>query len=197
MLTYSIINGMIKVMKRKKVEINYVEVIGLLGLIGTTLNFFARQSTWLGGRYFYWLYLLILIYVVYHIATKLKNNMLIIIAATLVIGIIGFYAIQDPTHSANTFTLGIGWADNYSWKISGIVAQLLPTNTALISDPRIGTPLFFYSFIYNINISGPQKGQPYLIAVGLDSIGQRVFIPSNSSDIILKFSRTYEVTYEP
>ncbi len=42
MLTYSIINGIIKVIRQKKVGINYVEAMGLLGLIGTILNFFCK-----------------------------------------------------------------------------------------------------------------------------------------------------------
>ena len=198
MLTYSIIKKTINYLKRNQdTKLNYIELMGLLGIVGTVINFFARQSTWLGGRYFYWLYLLILIYVAYHTATKMKRNIAIIAVIMTVISIIGLYAIQDPTHSANTFTLGIGWANNYSWQATEIIAQALPTNTALISDPRIGTPLFLYSFTYNINITGPQKGQPYLIAIGLDKIGQEIFTPNSSANIAFKFSRTYEVIYEP
>ncbi len=113
-----------------------------------------------------------------------------------VVAIIGFYGIQDPTHSANTFVTGIGWANNLSWDVSWIIAPLLSSNVPTILDPRIGTPLFAINFILNEPPPPtPQTGFSILIIVGNDNIGARIYEPTNNIDIVAASFNFYKAYY--
>jgi hypothetical protein len=196
-ITYIIIKALIaRNKKERSININLV-IIGLLGAILTVINFLARQSTGLGGRYFYWLYLLLLPLTVQFLVKRFQGKLIITAIAMLIIAFIGIYGIQDPTHSANTFVTGIGWANNYSWKVSWVIAPLLPQSASAITDPRIGTPLFAINHMLNKTIQWPQLNQPYLVIIGNDKIGQRVYLINNydNINIIMKFSKLYNIYY--
>jgi hypothetical protein len=172
----------------------YSTILGLLGLLGIFLNFMARQSTWLGGRYFYWLYLLLLPLASYFIVMTFRGRIISTLLMIALVAAIGFYGIQDPTHSANTFITGIGWANNPSWKASWVIAPLLSSNMPTILDPRIGTPLFAINFILNKPPPPtPQTGYPVLIIIRNDNIGARIYEPTNDTDVVisLNFYKAY------
>ncbi|MGC8543434.1 MAG: hypothetical protein ACP5NQ_05795 [Vulcanisaeta sp.] len=193
-ITYFIIEKTIRISNLPEGNNRYSVVLGLLGLSGIALNFMARQSTWLGGRYFYWLYLLLLPLVSYFIIMTFRGRIISNLLMIALVAIIGFYGVQDPTHSANTFITGIGWANNLSWRVSWVIAPLLSGNMPTILDPRIGTPLFAINFILNKPPPpAPQTGYPVLIIVGDDNIGARIYEPTNSTSVVisLNFYKAY------
>jgi hypothetical protein len=196
-ITYIIIKALIARNKKERSINSNLVILGLLGAILTVINFLARQSTWLGGRYFYWLYLLLLPLTVQFLIKRFQGKLIITAIAILIIAFIGIYGIQDPTHSANTFVTGIDWADNYSWKVSWVIAPLLPQSALAITDPRIGTPLFAISHMLNKTIQWPQLNQPYLVIIGNDKIGRSVYLINNydNINIIMKFSKLYNIYY--
>ncbi|ADY01296.1 hypothetical protein VMUT_1091 [Vulcanisaeta moutnovskia 768-28] len=193
-ITYFIIKKMTRIGNLPENNNRYLVVLGLLGLLGIVLNFIARQSTWLGGRYFYWLYLLLLPLVSYFIIMTFRDRIISTLLVIALIAILGFYGVQDPTHSANTFITGIGWANNLSWKVSWVIAPLLSGNMPTILDPRIGTPLFAINFILNKPPPpAPRTGYPALIIIGNDNIGARIYEPTNSTSVVisLNFYKAY------
>jgi len=196
-ITYIIIKALIARNKKERSINSNLVILGLLGAILTVINFLARQSTWLGGRYFYWLYLLLLPLTAQFLIKRFQGRSIITVIAVLIIAFIGIYGIQDPTHSANTFVTGIGWANNYSWKASWVIAPLLPQSASAITDPRIGTPLFAISHMLNKTIQWPQLNQPYLVIIGNDKIGRSVYLINNydNINIIMKFSKLYNIYY--
>jgi len=198
-ITYIIIKALItRNKKERSINIDLV-ILGLLGAILTVINFLARQSTHLSGRYFYWFYLLLLPLTVQFLIKRFQGKLIITAIAVLIIAFIGIYGIQDPTHSANTFVTGIGWANNYSWKVSWVIAPLLPQGTSVIADARIGTPFFAIGYILNKTILWPQPNQPYLVIVGSDSIGQSFYSINNhvNINIVMDFSKLYTIYYFP
>jgi hypothetical protein len=197
-LTYIIIRILITKNRIEELNNNLV-ILGLLGAILTVINFLARQSTGLGGRYFYWLYLLLLPLTARFLVKRFQDRLVTTAIAILIMALIGIYGVQDPTHSANTFVTAIGWADNYSWKVSWIIAPLLPPNTTALMDARIGTPFFAIGYMLNKTIQGPLLGQPYLVIIGNDIIGQNFYSISNYNniDIIISFSKLYTIYYFP
>jgi len=198
-ITYIIINALIIRNKKERSINNNLVILGVLGAILTVINFLARQSTGLGGRYFYWLYLLLLPLTAQFLVKRFQGKLIITAMAILIIAFIGIYGIQDPTHSANTFVTGIDWADNYSWKVSWVIAPLLPQGTSVIADARIGTPFFAIGYILNKTILWPQPNQPYLVIVGSDSIGQSFYSINNhvNINIVMDFSKLYTIYYFP
>jgi hypothetical protein len=198
-ITYVIIKALITRNKKDRlININLV-IIGLLGVILTVINFLARQSTDLGGRYFYWLYLLLLPLTAQFLVKRFQGKLIITAIAILIIAFIGIYGIQDPTHSANTFVTGIDWADNYSWKVSWVIAPLLPQGTSVIADARIVTSFFAIGYILNKTILWPQPNKPYLVIIGNDSIGQSFYSINNHGNIniVMDFSKLYTIYYFP
>jgi|GEM_PF-3361404 len=115
----------------------------------------------------------------------------------LIITFVEIYGIQNLTHLVNVFVTGIGWANNYSWKVSWVIAPLLPQSASAITDPRIGTPLFAISHMLNKTIQWPQLNQPYLVIIGNDKIGRSVYLINNydNINIIMKFSKLYNIYY--
>jgi hypothetical protein len=196
-ITYIIIKALIARNKKDRLINSNLVILGLLGAILTVINFLARQSTGLGGRYFYWLYLLLLPLTAQFLVKRFQGKLIITAIAVLIIAFIGIYGIQDPTHSANTFVTGIGWANNYSWKVSWVIAPLLPQSASAITDPRIGTPLFAISHMLNKTIQWSQLNQPYLVIIGNDKIGRSVYLINNydNINIIMKFSKLYNIYY--
>jgi hypothetical protein len=157
-------------------------LLSLIGLVGTFLNFLARQATLIGGRYFYWLYLFFLPLTAYFLVTELRDKIVATIMTILVISWISVYGIEDPTYSANTFITGVGWADNRSWEFSQILSKYLPSTIIMISDPRIETPLKnTLRFLENINIMYPKQGQyPQILILGTDAIGYKALLGAES-----------------
>jgi hypothetical protein len=117
----------------------------------------------------------------------------------LIITFVEIYGIQNLTHLVNVFVTGIGWADNYSWKVSWVIAPLLPQGTSVIADARIGTPFFAIGYILNKTILWPQPNQPYLVIIGNDSIGQIFYSINNHGNIniVMDFSKLYAIYYFP
>jgi hypothetical protein len=123
-----------------------------------------------------------------------RGRIISILLMIALVAIISLYGVQDPTHSANTFITGIGWANNLSWKVSWIIAPLLSGSMPTILDPRIGTPVFAINFIlYKPPPPAPQTGYPVLIIVGDDNIGARIYEPTNSTSVVisLNFYKAY------
>jgi len=197
-LTYIIIRILITKNRIEELNNNLV-IFGLLGTIFTAVNFLARQSTYLGGRYFYWLYLLLLPLTALFLVKRFQDRLVTTAIAILIMALIGIYGVQDPTHSANTFVTAIGWADNYSWKVSWVIAPLLLQGTYVIADARIETPFFAIGYILNKTILWPQPNQPYLVIVGNDSIGQIFYSINNygNINIVMDFSKLYAIYYFP
>jgi hypothetical protein len=153
-----------------------VSISGLLGLVGTGINFLLRQSASIGGRYFYWLYLLMLPLSAL-VVMKASKKLVSLILCIALISTVSFYGIQDITLSGNTYTNGIGWADRKSWEISWTISSLLPSEVSLNSDPRVGTPLSVISFFEGSKRTYPEQGQlPQLIIIGMDHIGYRTLL---------------------
>jgi hypothetical protein len=159
----------------------YISILGFLGLVGTIINFMLRQSSYIGGRYFYWLYLLMLLLstlVVVKVSKKLSGLILCI----ALISMVSFYGVQDITLSGNTYVNGIGWADRKSWETSWTISSLLPLKVSLISDPRVESPLrSILSLKNNLEITYPRRGQvPQLLILGKDNIGYKTLIGAES-----------------
>jgi hypothetical protein len=118
----------------------YVRVLGLFGLGGTVINFMLRTLPTFGGRYFYWLYLLMLPLSAF-VVVKASKILAGLILCIILISMISFYGIQDPTLSANTYGEKIGWADRDSWNLALTLSQHLDPNIPAWIDPRLYTPL--------------------------------------------------------
>lgn len=143
-----------------------------VGLTGTALNYLLRQATWLGGRYFYWLYLLLLPFVADYLATGFRDKLVATLILTIMVAWAGVYGVEDFTHSANTFVLGIGWADNIAWEFSQVLSRLLPQGVSVVTDQRVGVALGSMQFIDNLTFSPAKQGMPPdLLVVRNDSVG--------------------------
>jgi hypothetical protein len=180
-ITYTIIELLTMRDKIGEQDFGLTMMLGILGVMGNVVNFLARQSTFLGGRYFYWLYLLLLPSTAYFLTERFRNKLISTIVMILIVALIGIYGIQDPTHSANTFVKEIGWSDNISWKISWAISSFLSSRVSLISDPRIETPLGTIQFFKDLEIMHPKYGQfPQLLILGMDNIGYRTLLGAES-----------------
>jgi len=143
----------------------YPYILGLVGLGGTVINFMLRALHTFGGRYFYWLYLLMLplsVLVVDRVSRKLVSLILCIALLSMV----SFYGIQDPTLSANTYSEKIGWADKTSWDISICLNPHIDYTIQLWLDPRIRVPLDALA-----PPIVPTSSDQVLAIVGLDRVG--------------------------
>lgn len=127
--------------KRERRPIDVAFILGFIGLTGTAINFALRSLPTFGGRYFYWLYFLMLplsALVTRDVTKRIASSILTIILISLV----SLYGIQDPTLAANTYAENIGWADRLSWHISISLPQYLDSSETLIwMDPRLSAPL--------------------------------------------------------
>ncbi|MCR8456014.1 MAG: hypothetical protein NDP09_06815, partial [Crenarchaeota archaeon] len=157
--------------KRKQHTVDVAFILGFIGLIGTAINFALRSLPTFGGRYFYWLYLLMLplsTLFIRDVSRKFVSSILVI----ALISLVSFYGIQDPTLSANTYAENIGWADRVSWHISLSLSQYLDSAETLIwMDSRLSTPS---SFLKPEPLYGHAVSSRQIIAiVGTDNIGLR------------------------
>jgi hypothetical protein len=118
----------------------YVSTLGLLGLGGIVINFAFRTLPTFGGRYFYWLYLLVLPLSVL-VAVKISKRLLGLITCIALISAVSFYGVQDPNLSANTYGGNIGWAERDSWSLALALSQQLNPSILAWIDPRLSTPL--------------------------------------------------------
>jgi len=144
-----------------------LSILGFLGLGGTVLNFALRTLPTFGGRYFYWLYLLMLplsAFVVTNVSKKLPG----FIFSVALISAISFYGVQDPTLSANTYGGNIGWADRDSWSLALLLSKHLNPGIPTWIDPRLSTPLS--SLKPSLTPSEGIKYQKVAI-VGVDAVG--------------------------
>ena len=146
---------------------HYLSILGLLGLGGTIINYMLRGLPTFGGRYFYWLYLLMLplsALVVEKSSKKLRS----LIPCTVLIAIVSFYGIQDPTLSANTYGDHIVWADRTSWNIGQALIPHLSPRVQVWLDPRIGGPISASSPPLATEIL---ETQHVLAVIGMDKVG--------------------------
>jgi len=120
-------------------NLSYTILLGLLGLGGTIINFLLRLVPSFGGRYFYWLYILMIPLASMIIAGQ--RRYLSLILSLIIISIATFYGIQDPTLSANTFGEKIGWANKNDWSIALLISHYIDPYMSLWTDPRLGSPL--------------------------------------------------------
>ncbi|MEM2703854.1 MAG: hypothetical protein QXR45_11915, partial [Candidatus Bathyarchaeia archaeon] len=127
--------------KSHKHHFDTIFVLGFIGLASTAVNYALRSLPTFGGRYFYWLYLLMLplsALVTRDVTKRFASSIL----AIILISLVSFYGIQDPTLVANTYAENIGWADRVSWHISLSLLQYLDSSETLIwMDPRLSVPL--------------------------------------------------------
>ena len=119
---------------------NGVEALGLVGIMGTVLNYILRTLPTFGGRYFYWLYTL-MIPLSTLVAKKTCRKLLSLIPSLIIISLVSFYGVQDPTLSANTYGNYIGWADRTSWEIAKGLIPYISSEARMWLDPRIGAPV--------------------------------------------------------
>jgi hypothetical protein len=179
-----------------------VSIMGILGLGGTVLNYILRTLPTFGGRYFYWLYLLMLPSSAI-LMTKTSKKIMSLLLSTVLISVVSFYGIQDPTLVANTYGSYIGWADKTTWNISSLLVQNLPQSSYLLvsGDQRITATFFTNCQILNKNVRLPSDRKPSLIIAGSDNVWYlnmnvlKLFIPnilnmtnSNSSENSIIFS---------
>ena len=143
-----------------------VRILGFLGLGGTIINFALRSIPTFGGRYFYWLYLLMLPLSAL-IVRKVSNKLIGLILCIFLISIVSFYGIQDPTLSANTYGDKITWADRTSWRIGSSLAPCINLNSTVWLDPRVGSPISALS----PSLSGVSRSRPVFVIVGMDDVG--------------------------
>ena len=150
---------------------NLTIILGFIGLIALIINYFGRSIHWLYGQNFYWLYLLMLPLSVQSIMNLLRK-LLSLMASLILVSLITFYAVQDPTLSANTYLDQIGWADRVSWRVSLGLFQYLNSSEVLIwMDPRLSVPL---SSLRPEPLHGGVTFSHQVIAiVGMDSLGLR------------------------
>jgi len=145
-------------------------VMGLLGLGGTILNFILRTLPTFGGRYFYWLYLLMLPSSIFLIANT-RKKIISLTFSILLISVISFYGIQDPTLAGNTYGKYIGWADTTTWTVSHSLIQTFPVQLSVYGDQRITSTLFAVDQIFNNgSVLSFDVGKPLLIITGSDNI---------------------------
>ena len=144
---------------------HYLSILGLLGLGGTVINYMLRALPTFGGRYFYWLYLL-MIPLSASVVEKLSKKLLSLIFCVALISLVSFYGIQDPTLSANTYHDTIGWADRTSWSIGMSLNPYIDPKVESWLDPRIGAPV---SALTPLTL--PSSGAQVLAVIGLDEVG--------------------------
>ena len=148
-------------------QLYYISILGFLGLGGTVLNFALRTLPTFGGRYFYWLYLLMLPLSTF-VTTNLSKKLPSMIFSIALISAISFYGVQDPTLSANTYGGNIGWADRNSWSLALLLSKHLNPSISAWIDPRLSTPLS--SLKPSLTPSEGIKYQKVAI-VGVDAVG--------------------------
>lgn len=128
-------------LKKGQSNVNGALALGLISLVGTAINYALRALPTFGGRYFYWLYILMLplsALVIRDVTKRFTSSIL----AILLISLVSLYGIQDPTLAANTYAENIGWADRVSWHISLSLSQYLDgSETSIWMDPRLSAPL--------------------------------------------------------
>ncbi|MEM4889925.1 MAG: hypothetical protein QXJ64_10865 [Thermosphaera sp.] len=173
--------------KREQRPIDVAFLLGFIGLTGTAINFVLRSLPTFGGRYFYWLYLLMLplsALVIRNLSRKFVSSIL----AIALISLVSFYGIQDPTLSANTYAENIGWADRVSWHISLSLSRYISTSETLIwMDSRLYVPL---SFLKPEPLYGHAASSRQIIAiVGTDNVGLRATFkdPRNAAWFVRNF----------
>jgi len=175
-------------------------LFSIIGLFGIALNYLLRLATWLGGRYFYWLYLLVLPFVAYHLVTEFKDKTIATLTAAIIIAWAGIYGVQDFTHSANTFVPGIGWADNTSWSFSWTLSRYLPQNITIATDQRVGVTLGSIQFLKSLKLNSPKEGMPpQLLIIRRDDIGYNSLLQIESSikvPSLIKRSQGIVLIYE-
>ena len=182
-------------LKRSQLNVDGPLALGLIGLVGTIINYALRSLPTFGGRYFYWLYLLMLPASALAIRSVSKKFASLIAAITL-ISLISFYGVQDPTLSANTYGKYIGWADSHSWRVAQDIASLMPSYVTFIGDPRMGAPLSYLRFYMNITIEYPPLYQaPQLLIAGNDWIGDRTIKGAESWYHISLLDRQRDVVF--
>lgn len=148
----------------------YLEMLGLLGLVGVALSYILRTVPAFGGRYFYWTYLLMLPLSAL-VVSKSSKKVVSFASIVLLISIVSFYGIQDPTLSANTYGDYIGWADRTSWSISKDIASYIsPQGTISWLDPRLGAPLSGLKIPPTKQTFKPLNA---FAVIGMDNIGLR------------------------
>lgn len=167
LVTSYIITLIIKI-KHRKYFWNFIGLLGLLGLSGEAINYALRSLPSFGGRYFYWLYIL-MIPLSSVTAMKASRNSLTLGLSILLISLTAFYGIQDPTHSANTFGNYIGWADRTSWNIALDLQPFLGNKAFAWIDPRLSAPLS--STAPPLASEAGIHYQQRIAIVGIDEIG--------------------------
>jgi hypothetical protein len=183
--SYSSLTILYKFLKKRISDDRLAGAMGVLGLVTIIINYMLRSEYTFGGRYFYWLFLLMLPLSAVIIAKTSKNFMSLILSIFL-ISLISFYGVQDPTMSANTYGNIIGWADKTTWNISSLLVQNLPQSSYLLvsGDQRITATLFTNYQIFNKTVQLPSDGKPSLIIAGSDNVWRlnlnvlKLFIPN-------------------
>jgi len=124
-----------------KYERRFLTTLGAIGLIGTGINYLLRFLSYIGGRYFYWLYLLMLPLGAFVVKNSSRKIILGLIFSVITISLVSFYGVQNPNLAANTYGDYIGWADRTSWEVAKGLAPYINPETRTWLDPRIGAPI--------------------------------------------------------
>ena len=177
-------------LKRSQLNVNGPLALGLIGLVGTIINYALRTLPTLGGRYFYWLYLLMLplsALVVKCVSRKFAS----LIPAIALIFIVSFYGIQDPTLAANTYGNYIGWADRTSWEHAWNIISIIPQDLKVARDSRIIGPIDFVSMVKNIKIT--RSPRPDYVIIANDALGIRQYL--KEKDVIRLINPLSNIVY--
>lgn len=169
-LLFSIINIIFR--KRENLDINPMNdivILGILGLVGTVINYLLRGLPTFGGRYFYWLYLL-MIPLSALVIRKTSKNLLSLFLSLAIISSVSFYGVQDLTLSGNTYGERIWWADLNSWTAAKHISPFLESSyTIKWIEGRISAPLS--ALRKPASIASEKKCRGVFIIVGMDNLG--------------------------
>jgi len=144
-----------------------IAIMGFIGLGATVTNYVLRTLPTFGGRYFYWLYLLMLPLAATVVRSSCKSFIGLVFSVVL-ISTASFYGIQDLTLAANTYGDYVAWADRTSWNIGQALIPHLSPRVQVWLDPRIGGPILASSPPLATEIL---KTQHVLVVIGMDKVG--------------------------
>ncbi|WP_168371375.1 hypothetical protein [Pyrodictium occultum] len=156
------------IFKHWKYSWSFMELLGFLGLSGTAVNYILRALSTFGGRYFYWLYIL-MIPLATMVVKKVSRSPLSLLPSIILISTAAFYGIQDPTMAANTYGNYIGWADRTSWHIALELQPYLGHRASKWIDPRLSAPLSSTAPLPAGN--GRINYQQKVAIIGVDKVG--------------------------
>jgi hypothetical protein len=193
---YVLTTALPAILKKKLSFSDTVSVLGLIGLVGIILSYLLRNASYIGIRYFYWIYLLIIPMAAYEIR-KYSRSLLGLIFSVIIVSIATFYGIQDPTAYGNTYGNYLPVADKTSWNIAKSLAPIINDSMDLWIDWRIVLPIGTMFPPQPAGVNGPasiSENSPCLAIVGMDNLG--IAIIHYQPNELIRFKQCVGITPE-